>query len=235
MLELSVKLRPETGRQNNQLRKQGLIPAILYGPKIKNLPLIVDYSDFEKVYQGAGESTLITLKLPSNQKQKERKVLIYQVARNPVSDKFIHIDFYQVRMDKALKTEVPLEFIGRSSAVVEENGVLVKNIQEVEVEALPQDLPREIKVDISPLKSFDDNIYIKDLTLPSGVKITAEPQEVVASVVPPRKEAEIEELEKPPEEKVEEVAVEGEEKKEAKAEEVKEKKKSEEKKEKKPE
>jgi large subunit ribosomal protein L25 len=224
MLELIVKLRQEIGKKNNQLRKQGLIPAILYGHGVKNIPLVVKAQDFEKIYQEAGESTLVKLKVKSkNEKDKERVVLIHDIQKNPVTDKIIHVDFYQVKMDEMLNAEVSLNFIGQSPAVIEQNGVLVKNIQQVEVEALPQNLPREIKVDISSLKTFDDNIYIKDLELPAGVKIIAEPEEVVASVVPPRKEAELEELEGAPEEKVEEVKVEAEEKREVKAEEIEEK------------
>lgn len=211
MLELSAKLRQETGHQNKHIRKQGLIPAILYGRKVKNLSLMVGEHEFEKVYQETGESTLIKLKIDS-QGEKERIVLIHDVAKDPVSDNPIHIDFYQVKMDQAIKVEVPLVFTGESAAIKEQEGVLVKNIQSLEVEALPQNLPHQIEVDISSLKTFEDNIYIKDLKLPSEVKIEAQPEEVVASVIPPRTKAELEKLEEAPEEKVEEVKVEAEEK-----------------------
>ncbi len=103
---------------------------------------------------------------------------------------------------------MPLVFVGSSSAVERESGVLIKNLQHLEVEALPQDLPPEIQVDISPLKTFDDNIYIKDLTISEKVKIMAEPEEVVASVIPPRTKEELAELEEAPVEEVEEVEVE---------------------------
>jgi large subunit ribosomal protein L25 len=210
MLELLAKLRQKTGRQNKQLRKQGFIPAILYGHKIKNLPLLIKAPDFEKVYQKAGESTLIKLKIDAGPEQtkKDRVVLIHDIAKDPVSDKIIHIDFYQVKMDEAITVEVPLVFVGQSAAVEKEGGVLVKNIQSIEVEALPQDLPSQIEVDISSLETFDDNIYIKDLKIPDKVKVMANPEEVVASVVPPRTAAELEELEEVPAEKVEEVEVE---------------------------
>ncbi len=213
MLELSSKLRSETGHHNKRIRKQGFIPAILYGHKVKNLALLVERRDFEKTYQEVGESTLIKLKIDG----KERVVLIHDVARDPVSDEPIHIDFYQVKMDETIKVEVPLIFTGQSAAVKEKEGVLVKNIQSLEVEALPQDLPHEIQVDISSLKTFDDNIYIKNLKLPSQVKIEAQPEEVIASVIPPRTKAELEKLEEAPEEKIEEVKVEVEEKAKAEA------------------
>lgn len=209
MLELSAELRSETGRANKQVRKQGLIPAILYGQKVKNVALSVKEPDFEKLYQEAGESTLIKLKIGGEQdKAKQRIVLIHEVAKDPVSGKPIHIDFYQVKMDKVISVEVPLVFVGQSAAVEKEEGVLIKNIQQLEVEALPQDLPHEITVDISSLKTFEDNIYVKDLQIPDKVKLTASPDEVVASVIPPRTKAELEELEEAPAEKVEEVEVE---------------------------
>ena len=207
MLELSVKLRPETGRGNKQIRKQGLIPAILYGRKIKNLALSVEARDFEKVYQEAGESTLIKLKIEEGQDKakKERVVLIHEVANDPVSDEPIHVDFYQVKMDESIKAEVPLVFVGESPAVKEAAGVLVKNIQSLEVETLPQDLPHQIEVDVSSLKTVDSKIHIKDLKLPAAVKIEVQPEEVVVLVIPPRTKAELEELEEAPEEKIEEV------------------------------
>jgi large subunit ribosomal protein L25 len=211
MLELSAKLRQVRGRANKRIRNQGLIPAILYGRKVKNIPLVIKGSDFEKIYQEAGESTLIKLNVSDGDrklKKEERVVLIHDIARDPVSDKIIHIDFYQVKMDEAISTEVSLVFIGESEAVKRDGGVLVKNIQEIEVEALPADLPHEIEVDISVLKSFDDAIRIKDLKIPDKVKVVANADDMVASVLPPRTEEELAELEEKVVEEVEEVKVE---------------------------
>ncbi len=204
MLELNAKIRETLGKKVKSLRKQGVIPAVLYGAKIKLMPLGIDYNEFEKVYEQAGESTVVKLKIKNKEKKEEmRNVLIYDVDQEPVTDKFIHIDFYQVRMDKPITVEVPLVFEGESLAVETEDGVLIKNITEVEVEALPANLPHEIKVDISTLKTFEDSIHIKDLKVSEGAKILAEFEEVVVSVIPPRSEEELAALE-------EEVAAEGE-------------------------
>ncbi len=201
-LELNAKVREDIkSNKLKALRKKGFIPAIVYGPGHKPLPIQVDYQKFEKVFDDAGESTIIKLKVGNDSKN----VLIHDVAMDPVTDKFIHIDFYQVRMDKAISAEVSLIFEGEAPAVKNLEGVLVKNITEVEVEALPKDLPHEIKVDISCLETFDEHIKIKDLKLPKGVKVLAEPEEVIALVTPPRTKEELEELEEKPEEKVEEV------------------------------
>jgi len=211
MLELLAKLRQETGRKNKQIRKQGFIPAVLYGQGIKNLSLSVKESDFEKIYQEAGESTMIKIKISAEQEKadkKDRMVLIHDVAKDVLSDKAIHIDFKQVKLDKAITVEVPLVFVGQSMAVEKEDGVLIKNIQSVEVEAMPQNLPHEIEVDISSLNTFDDNIYIKDLKVPADAKLKENLEDIVASVALPRTQAELEELEEAPVESVEEVEVE---------------------------
>jgi len=217
-LELNAKVREVLGKKVKSLRKKGIIPAVIYGLKAKSIPLEIDYSKFEKTFKEAGESTVIKLKIndkkarpTAGQPKADKNVLIYDVSRDPVSDKFIHIDFYEVRMDKPITTEVPLVFEGEAPAVKNLEGVLVKNITEIEVEALPANLPHEIKVDISALKTFDDLIHIKDLKIPDGVKISVNPEEIVALVSPPRSEEELKALEEEVEEKIEEVEKVGEE------------------------
>lgn len=202
-MELKAQVRDTLGRKLKSLREKGILPAVVYGPGHKPISIQVDYEEFRKVFEIGGESTLIKLKLGDQIKN----VLIHEISTDPISDKFIHVDFYQVRMDKVITAEVPLVFEGEAPAVKSLDGVLLKNITEVEVEALPKDLPREIKIDISFLDNFDKHIRIKDLDLPQGVKILAEPEEMVASVIPPRTEEELKALEEKPEEKVEEVEV----------------------------
>lgn len=211
MLELKAQLRQELGSKVNKERKAGKIPAVLYGKGIKSEPLFVNEKDFFKTYKEAGESSIIGLELDG----KKRNVLIYDVQRDALSDNFLHIDFYQVRMDEKLKATVPLGFVGESEAIKSLGGILVKSVQEVEVEALPQYLPHHIEVDISSLAALDDRIAIKDLKVSGNVKILAEPEEVVAAVAPPRSEEELAALEGKVEAPVEEVKVVGEEEKAA--------------------
>ncbi|MCG2809066.1 MAG: 50S ribosomal protein L25 [Candidatus Portnoybacteria bacterium] len=216
MLELLVKMREGTGRKNEKIREQGFVPAVLYGREVENLLLAVDEQDFKKIYEKAGASALVKLKIDNGGKEDERVVLIQDAAKDVVSGKVIHIDFNQIKMDEETEVEIPLVFIGESMAVKSEGGVLVKNIQSIEVKALPQNLPKEIEVDISIIKTFNDNIRLKDLKIPENVKVTANLEEIIASVVPPRTSAELEGLEQTPTESVEEVEVEkkGKEKKE---------------------
>jgi large subunit ribosomal protein L25 len=210
ILELKAQARKDTGRKLKTLREKGFIPAVVYGPGHKPASIQVDYNDFKKVFDKAGESTLVKLKVDDHIKN----VLIHDVSIDPIDDTFIHIDFYQVVMDKTIKTHVPLVFAGEAPAVKGLDGVLIKNLTELEIEALPKDLPHEIKVDISSLDSFDKHIRIKDLQIPEGVKVLEESEELIVSVIPPRSEEELKALEEKPEEKIEEVEKVGEKPKE---------------------
>lgn len=224
MLELNAQIRDIVGKKVKTLRNKGLVPAVLYGANIKSTSLEVKYKELEKIYKEAGENTLVKLKVKGGKKNEdEQNVLIHDIERDSLTEKFIHVDFYAVRMDKPITAHVPLVFEGMSSAVDVDGGVLVKNLMEIEVEALPANLPHEIKIDISTLKTFDDLIYIKDLKIPNNVKILARPEDIIASVVPPRSEEELAALEEKIEEKAGEVEVVGEKEKELASQEVEEK------------
>ncbi len=201
MIKLIAKIRKEQGRRTNSLRRSERIPAVVYGHKVKNISLDVDYKEFEKVLREAGESSLIELNVEG---EKEKKlVLVHDLQRDAVTDKFIHIDFFQASLTEEVEVDVPLVFEGISLAVKDLGGTLVKNISELVVKALAQNLPHEIKVSIENLKTFGDHILVKDLILPKDVKTSVRPDEIVVSVVEPAKVEE--ELAKEIEEKVEDV------------------------------
>ncbi len=223
MLSLSAKIRKETKRQTKALRNKGVIPAVLYGPKTKNTLLEVNQKEFEKIFKEAGESSLISLDI--DEKKEKFVVLIHDIIKEPLSGKITHIDFYQPLLNKEIEAHVALVFDGEAPAVKELGGTLVRNFSEIEVKALPQNLPKEIKVDVSVLKTFEDSVKVKDLPIPAEVKVLKKhSEEIVASVAPLEKVEE--ELEKPIEEKVEEVEkVEKKKKDEEIEEEVKEEKK----------
>lgn len=205
-MELNVQKREIFGKKVNSLRRENLIPAELYGHGLENIHLSVPAKEFSKLFKEAGESTIINLNLEN----KKLPVLIHEVSVDPLSDKIIHIDFYQVKMDEKIITSVPLKFIGEAPAVKEKEGILIKAVQEIEVEALPSDLPHNIEVDISQLSDIGMSIHVKDLKIDKKVKVLADLETVVATVTEPAKE---EVVEKPI--TVEEVKVEGEEDKEA--------------------
>jgi len=165
------------------LRKQGLIPAILYGHNVANMPLTVSFNEFERVLKKAGESTIIDLITDDG---KTHPVLIHDVQMHYLKSTPEHIDFYEVSMTEKLKAAVALEFVGESTAVKNLGGVLVKILNEVEVECLPSDLPHNIEVDISALKTFDDEIAVKDLKVSGKVSILTDASELVVKIQPPR-------------------------------------------------
>jgi len=202
MLNLSAKIKDKDfKRKIKPSEALEIIPAVLYGPKIKNLNLQVDLKEFESIYKEAGETSLITL-LVEGQKEKF-SVLIHEVQFNPLSGKPIHVDFYQPSLKEEIEATVPIVTTGESLAVKNLGGTLIKNISEIEVKALPQNLPKEIKVSIENLKSFEDNILVGDLQFPEGLKVLRESTDILVSVARPEKIEE--ELEKPIEEKVEEI------------------------------
>jgi len=200
---LQAMVREVRGKKVDKLRKEEKVPAVLYGHGIKNIDLSLDYRTFEDVYKQSGTSGLIDLQID---KKSPIKVLIQEVQKDPVNEKYIHVDFHQVKMTEKIGAEVELKFVGESRAVKEAGGVLIKNLKAVKTECLPADLVQEIQIDISSLKTFDNIIRVKDIKLPSGISIKEKEDRVVVSVQPPRTEEELKSLEEKPEEQVEEVA-----------------------------
>lgn len=190
---LSVQTRAVFGKKLRPSRRQGLVPAVLYGgSSAQARPLFVRRDDFERVFARAGESTLLTLALGEGE---ERQVLIHDFARDPVSAALLHVDFYEVRMDEKLHTKVPLVIVGESAAVKNEGGVLIRALREVEISCLPANLPHGIQVDITPLRSFRDTLRLRDIAMPPGVEVHGDPDEVIVVIEPPRSERELAELE----------------------------------------
>ena len=191
MTELNAQSRTITGSKVKTLRKKGLLPAVIYGEGMESKSIATLFVDFERVLRQAGESTLVTLNVDG----KAHNVLIHDVAHDALRGQPIHADFYAVRMDKVIRATVPLEFLGESSAVKSEGGILVKVMHETEVEALPQDLPHTLRADLGLLSSFESKILAKDIMLPKGVELIADADEIVALVEAPRSEDDLAALE----------------------------------------
>jgi large subunit ribosomal protein L25 len=172
------------------LRNEGILPAVLYGAGIESTPIELDLREATKALAHVGASTLISLKLGNTNHQ----VLLREVQRDYIRGDILHIDFLKVSMDVAIRTEVPIELIGESLAVRELGGLLVSGLSEIEVEALPGNLPDKFEVDLSAIKSMDDVITVADLEIGEGVEVLTSEDEVLASVVY-QEEEEIEEEE----------------------------------------
>jgi large subunit ribosomal protein L25 len=193
-LSLTATKRTVKGKTVAKLRKDGKLPAVLYGNNQASADIEINGREFAKVFKQAGESTLINLSLEG----KSQPVIVQEVQNHYLTDKPIHVDFYAVNMTQIMKATIPLHFVGESMAVKASAGILVKNLSEVEVECLPGDLPHEIEVDISSLNTFEDAIHVSDLKVSDKVKILASPEEVVANVTPPRSEEELKSLAETP-------------------------------------
>lgn len=186
-LKLNAKIRTLLGKKVSDLRQEGKIPAVIYGHGIDNVNLEMDYNTFDKIYQEAGESTIIELEIDG----KANNVIIADVQFNPVSGQYAHIDFHKVKMDEAITAPVEIKLVGESKAEKELGGVLIHNISEVEIKCLPGDLISEIEVDVSSLNTFDDVISIADLKVSDKVEIIGhEDTDVVATVSEPKQEVE---------------------------------------------
>jgi len=210
-IQLAAQTREKVSKKSNSLFKEGFIPGVLYGHKIKNQLLKVSNKDFEDVYKKAGESTLIDLDVDS---QNKVKVLIHKVQTDMLTEKYLHIDFYQIKKGEKITVKAAIDFINEPPAVKNEGGVLIKNYDELEIKCLPEDLIHDIKVDLSKLENLEDSIRIADLDIPKEIEVLADSKNVVAAVAAPRTAEELEELEEKVEEKVEGVEVEKEKEKE---------------------
>jgi large subunit ribosomal protein L25 len=213
---LKVKKREVFGRKTKKERKSGMTPAVIYGKGFVSQSLWVDTKELEKLLKKTGESTIIELDLSEKEKH---NVVINEIQKDPVKGYYLHIDFFKVRMDEKIEKEIRLEFVGESPAVKELGGVLVRSLDELPIKCFPADLPSEINVDISTLKTFEDRIHVSDLALSDKIEIMINPETVVATVDEPRSQEELEKLEEKVEEDVtkvegvvkEEPVVEGEE------------------------
>ena len=175
-----VHIRPEA------IRKTGKIPAVFYGKKEASTAISVPKIDFSKVWKEAGASSIVTLETPEGIKES----LIQDVDLDPITSTPRHADFYVFEKGHKLEVELPLEFVGISPAVKDLGGMLVKVLHELKIEAMPKDLPHNIKVDVSVLINFGDQILAEDIILPKGVTLLANPKGVVATISAPREEKE---------------------------------------------
>lgn len=179
------------GKKLHALRSTGNVPAIIYGQEKEPEPISVNAHEFSRIYATAGHNTIIDLKVDQSASD---NVLIQDISTDPVTGDITHADFYRVNMNQEIRTSVPLHFVGESPAVYQDEGTLLTNIEEVEVETLPGKLPANIEVDISGLDDFEKTIHVSDLIVPEGVKLLVEDEELVCKVDPPRSEEEMEAL-----------------------------------------
>ena len=179
-MDLSVKTRELEGKKVKVLRREGFVPAELYGHATKNLHLTVAAKEFGKVLKEAGTTTVVTLVLNTQ----KTPAIIHDVVRNYLTGEVEHVDFYQVRMDEKITAKIPLEFVGEAPAVKAHAAVINKSMSELEVEALPQNLPHTLTVDLSMLDELNKSIYVRDIVVPKGVEVLVDMETAVATATP---------------------------------------------------
>ncbi|MBK5215357.1 MAG: 50S ribosomal protein L25 [Candidatus Pacebacteria bacterium] len=176
------------------IRANGMVPAVVYGARVENTMLSVSSTDFGKILKKAGESSTIVLEVKGDSEKggvsQNIDVLIHDIQVDPVKGFTVHVDFLAIDMNKPVEVTIPVEFIGVAPAEKNSLGVLVKVIHEIDIEALPKDLPHNVTVDVSVLVALDDQIHIKDIVLPKGVKMITDENEVIALIAAIKEEVE---------------------------------------------
>ncbi|KKP82014.1 MAG: 50S ribosomal protein L25, partial [Candidatus Moranbacteria bacterium GW2011_GWF2_35_54] len=200
---LKGELRDLEKENLNAKRKEGIIPAVLYGQSKENKNVWINGLEFGKVFQEAGENTVVTLEIAGGEKE---NVIIYDYQMDSLSGRVTHIDLLRVNMKEEVETKIPLVFVGEAPAVKENGGTLVKSLDDVAVKCLPGNMPHDFTIDLSKLVTFEDRITVGDLAVPADVEVLDNLETIIASVSAPRSEEELSELNEKVEEDVSKVA-----------------------------
>lgn len=184
-INLDAKTREKSSASLGDVRKEGFVPGVVYGPEMKPHSLLVKKVDLKKAYEAAGESALVNLKIDDKD---PLKVIIKEMQTEPLKNEILHVDFYKVNMKRMLEVEIPLVFIGESKAEKELGGTLIKGMEKLQVKCLPGDLVDHIEVNISVLKTYDDTVKVKDLQIPADYEVMDDPEMAIAHIIEPQVE-----------------------------------------------
>lgn len=187
-IELSVQRRSVVGKQVRRLRREGLVPAVIYGHGVEPVSIQIDRRELRRALDRAGLSHLIALHLDDG--ETPRMALIREVQRDALSGEILHVDFLQVQMAEKLRTTISIHLVGESPAVKQLGGMLLQGVTEVEVECLPDNLVDTIEVDISSLTELGEELTVADLPIPEGIEVLSDPQEMVVRVMAASEEEE---------------------------------------------
>jgi len=185
---LKAEKRTIFGSKVKQLRRTGVVPANLFGKTIDSLAIQVNAVEFNRVYKDAGETSLIWVSVAGE--DKERPTLVTSVALNPITGDKLHVDFHQVNLKEKVTANVPVEITGESELVNTNEAVLSQSLNEIEIEALPTEIPESIVFDISSLKEIGDHLLVSDAKVSADVEIKTDPEQMVVSLQEPQKEEE---------------------------------------------
>ena len=185
--KLSGTTRTVIGKQVGQLRRQGVLPGVIYGPGVASQPIQMNSREASKVLRRVHGAELIDLELDGQ----TRKVLVHDLQRDAIRGEFLHADLYVVDMSRPIRVRLPIHLVGAAPAVVSLSGILVRGISDLEVECLPGNLIKQVEADLGVLKEIGDLLHVRDLTLPETIKVLTDPDEQVARVTYQAKEEDL--------------------------------------------
>lgn len=182
-IKLTAKKRTLVGKKVKKLRKEGLIPANIFGKKIKSQSLALDKKEFGKVFEEAGETGIVNLTIEGE--KEAHPVMIQNLQKGPVTDEILHADLRQVILTEKITANIPVEMTGEAPAAEQKLGILIQNISEIEVEALPLDLPEKFVVDVSGLNNVGDEILVKSIKIDkTKVELKIDENQIVVKIEP---------------------------------------------------
>lgn len=188
-IKIDATKRTVVGKQVKQLRREGMVPAIVYGPEREPLSLTLDKRELRQTLLTAGGTQIIEIVVDGE----TIPTLAREVQRDPIYGEIMHVDFYQVSMTRSIRADVPVILTGDNELVNSGAAVLVHGLNALVIEALPADLPPQIEVDITGLAEIGDQIVVSDLVLPKGTEAIADDTELIVKLDYPRLEEEEEE------------------------------------------
>ncbi len=192
-LKLKTSAREVLGKKTRFLRRQGITPAHLFGHGLESLALQCDTDTLQRIIARAGTTRLISLELEGD--KQPRSVFVREIQREACNGNLLHVDFYQVSMKERMKADVPIVLVGEAPALKEKGRTLLHGITVLSVECLPDDLPPQIEVDLSPLVEAEDAIHVRDIVLGANITVSDEPDQLVVKVAEARVEVEEEVVE----------------------------------------
>ena len=195
-VELKVSPREVLGKKVKALRREGVIPANVYGHALESVAIQISKDDLVHLLHSAGRNEIVYLRLDG---EEARPTFLRQIQRNPVTDAILHVDFYQISLKEKVRMEVRLVMVGTAPAEQTHGGTLLHSLNRIAVEGLPTEIPSVIEVDVSGLDEIDATIHVRELSVPDEITVLSDPEQVVAKVAPPQveKEPEEEEVEVP--------------------------------------
>ncbi|NPA92068.1 MAG: 50S ribosomal protein L25 [Chloroflexi bacterium] len=185
---LKAERRNVLGKKVKQLRREGKLPAVLYGKHIDPIPLVLDFREASKALRGLSTSTLVILEVEGQR----HTAVVRERQKDYIKNTLLHVDFQALSLTEKMRVEVPIELEGEAPAVKTYGGILVQTLESVEVESLPGDMPERLIVDLSNLQEIGDSITVADLVLPPHVRVLEDPDETIVVITAPRSEEEIE-------------------------------------------